>query len=107
MKIALPRRRRFTRVDDDPPAAVVPLLPQEFIQDRKRLGAICTGKYQDLGERNIAPGIGGAVDAERFVISGRSRHHAKTPIVIDIPRSQTRAGKLAHQIGFFGRQGGS
>ena len=40
MQVALARRRRLTRIDDDPAAAIVTLLPQKFIEHGKSLGAV-------------------------------------------------------------------
>jgi hypothetical protein len=40
MQIALPGGRRFARVDDNPRSAVVALLPEKFIENRKSFGAV-------------------------------------------------------------------
>ena len=70
MQIALPRRRCFTRVNDNPNAAVVALFPQKTVQDRESFRAIRARNNQNFGVRNIRPRIRGAVNAKRFIISG-------------------------------------
>ena len=49
-------------------------------------------------------GIGGAIDAERFLVCRAGADHAEPPVVIDVRSLQTHAGELAHQVGFLGRQ---
>src|SRR5688572_6822991 len=104
MEIALSGRRCFARIDDDPAAAVVALLPKEFVQDWKGFGAIRTGNQQNFSERNVVPGICGAIDSKSLVVSRRCGHHAKPAVVINITRAQSGARELTHQVSLFSRQ---
>ena len=89
---------------DDPDAAVVALLPEIFVQDGKRLGAVCSGKYQYLGERDVIPRIGRAIDAKRFIVARGGADHTETAVVVDEPCAQARSSKFSGKIGFFGCQ---
>src|SRR5262245_23557861 len=55
MNIALARRRRLTRINNDPTAAAITLLPQELVEDRKSLRGVCSGEQQDFSERDVIP----------------------------------------------------
>lgn len=87
---------RFPRVNDDPTPAVVALLPKEFVQDRKRFGAIRAGNQQNVSERNIVPGICGAIDSKSLVVSSRRGDHAEPAVVINVTRAESSARELAH-----------
>src|SRR5262249_27489006 len=104
MQVTLPRRRRFTRIDDDPAAAVIALLPEKLVEDRKGLRAIGAGNQEHLSERNITPRIRSPIDTKRFVVPRRGGNHAEAPVVIDITRAQTRARELAHQVSLLSGQ---
>ena len=51
-----------------------------------------------LGQRNIAPGIGRAIDAERHLVGGACADHAKPAVVIDVGRPQRDAGELTDEV---------
>src|SRR5690349_14976549 len=104
MQISLTRRRRLTRIDDDPQTAVVALLPEKLVQNRKGFSAVRSGDQQDFSERNVAPWIGRAVDAESFVVTRRRRHHAQSSVVIDIASAESGTRELSHQVSLLGRQ---
>ena len=104
MKIALSCCRCFTRIDDDPAAAVVALLPQKLVQHGKGFGAIRSRDQQYLGERYVAPRICGAVDAKSFIVPGGCGNHAEPAVVVDVTRAESGSRKLAHQIGLFSCQ---
>src|SRR5688572_33293911 len=75
MQITLPCSCRLARVNSDPTSAIVTLLPEKFVQYGKRFGAIRSGNQENLREMNVIPRIGCAIDAERLVVSRRSRDH--------------------------------
>src|SRR2546423_4520240 len=104
MKITLSRRRRLARVNDDPAPAVVALLPEEFVEHRKSLGAVCASDEQDFCERDVAPRIRRAVNAERLVVAGSSRDHAEPPVVINVARLKSCPRELAHKVSLLRRQ---
>lgn len=54
----------------------------------------------DLGLRDVGPGIGGPVDSERLFVAGGHFDHAKSAVVVDVGGLQANAGELAHQVSF-------
>src|SRR3954447_12205082 len=103
MKITLSRSGRFAWVDDDPDTAIVALLPEIFVEDRKGFSAVCTGNEQHFGKRDITPGVRCAVDTECLVVSCCRGDHAEAAVVINVARSESGAGELAHQVCFLSR----
>src|SRR5262245_18821756 len=104
MQISLTRGGCFAWIDDDPASAVVALLPQKLIEYWKGLGAVGAGDQQDFGERDVAPRIRGAIHAEGFVVARGSGDHAQPSVVIDVPRAESGARELAHQVSLLGSQ---
>ena len=104
MKVALPGGAGFAGIDDDPPSAIVTLLPEIFVEDRKGLGTIRPREDQHLSKRYVAPRVGCPVDTKRLIVPGPGRHHAEPPVVVDVTSAESDPGKLAHYIGFLGRK---
>src|SRR5687768_17946648 len=97
MEIALARGGRLSRIDHDPASPVIALLPEKFVQDRKRLRAVRTRDDQNFGERNVSPRVRRTIDAECFVVTGSGRYHAQPSVVIDI-RSEEHTSELQSRL---------
>ena len=63
--------RHDTRVLDDQLGAAVARPPDVARRDRERLGDVRAGDPHDVGERDVAPRVGVAVDAERLLVGRR------------------------------------
>ena len=106
-QIAGPRDRRDARIDDDDLRPVLAGLPDVVGRDRRALGDVRAADPDHLGAEDVAPGVCGAIDAERLLVARRGADHAEPAVVVDVRRAQTHAGELAHQVGLLGRQAGA
>ena len=83
---------------DDQLGAAVAGLPDVARGDRERLGDVRPGDPHDIGQRDVAPRVGAAVDAERLLVAGPGRHHAVAAVVVEVGGVQGEAGELADQV---------
>ena len=60
---------RDPRVDHDQLGAAVARPPDVAGGDRRALGDVRAGDEDDIGERDVGPGVGGPVDAERLLVA--------------------------------------
>ena len=98
---------RDARILDDDLRALFARLPDVVRGDRRAFGDVRAGDPKDFGPDHVGPGIRRAVDAERLLVRGPGADHAQPAVVVDVRRLETHARKLAHQIGFLGRQAGA
>ena len=97
-------QRHDPRILDDQLGAPVAGLPDVARRDRERLGDVGPGDPNDVGEGDVAPRIGTAVDAEGLLVPGPGRHHAVAAVVVEVGRLQGEAGELADQVALLVRQ---
>ena len=79
-QIAGARDRRDARIDDDDLGAMLARLPDVIGGDRRALGDVGAADPDDLGLENVAPWIGGAVDAERFLVAAPALTMHRRPL---------------------------
>ena len=91
-------QRHDAGVLDDQLGAAVAGPPDVAGRDRERLGDVGAGDPHDVGERDVAPRVGVAVDAERLLVAGAGRHHAEPAVVVEVGGLQGEAGELADQV---------
>ena len=91
-------QRHDAGVLDDQLGAAVAGPPDVARRDRERLGDVGAGDPHDVGERDVAPRVGVAVDAERLLVAGAGRHHAEAAVVVEVGGVQGEAGELADQV---------
>ena len=96
--------RRHARIDDDEFSAAIAAAPQIVRRDRRALGDIRARHENDLRFENVRPGQRAAVDAERQLVGGARRDHAKPSVVVDVPRAERDAREFSEQIGLLGNQ---
>ena len=101
------RDRRHAGIDDDDLCAVVARSPDVVGQDREAFADVRPGDDDRLRQRNVAPWIGGAVDAERHLVGGACADHAEPAVVVDVGRAQRDARELADQVRLFIRHRGA
>ena len=97
-------QRHDAGILDDQLGAAVAGLPDVAGRDRERLGDVGAGDPHDVGERDVAPRVGAAVDAERLLVAGAGRHHAVAAVVVEVGGLQGEAGELADQVALLVRQ---
>ena len=66
--------------------------------DRERLGDVGPGDPHHVGEGDVAPRVGVAIDAERLLVGRAGRHHAEPSVVVEVGRVQGEPGELADQV---------
>ena len=91
-------QRHDPRVLHDQLGAAVAGPPDVARGDRERLGDVRAGDPHHVGERDVAPRVGAAVDAERLLVAGAGRHHAVAAVVVEVGGVQGEAGELADQV---------
>ena len=91
-------QRHHPGILHDEPRSPVPGTPHVAGGDGERLGHVRPGHPHHVGERDVAPRVGGPVDAERLAVAGARRHHAVTAVVVEVRRLQRQARELADQI---------
>ena len=84
--------------------AAVARPPDVARRDRERLGDVRAGDPHDVGQRDVAPRVRVAVDAERLLVAGAGRHHAEPPVVVEVGRVQGEPGELADEVALLVRQ---
>ncbi len=94
-------------VNDDDFGPMFPRLPDVIGGDGGALGHVSPANPDNFRAHNVRPGVGGAVNAERFFVTGGSADHAETAVIINIAGAQGHMGELAHQVRFFGGQAGA
>src|SRR6185369_1679792 len=75
---------RQAGIHDDHLGAVFARLPNIIGSDRGAFGNVRAADPHDFCAQDIAPGIGSAVDTERFFVRRRGAHHTEAPVVVDI-----------------------
>src|SRR5262249_56805693 len=88
------------------PRAFFPGPPQVVGRYRSAFADICSGDQYDFCFEDVAPWISAAVDAEDLLRCRGSRDHAEPPVIVYVCGSESNAGELSHQVGFFICQGG-
>ena len=86
-------------IEHDELAAVLARLPQVVGGDGRALGDVGARDQDDLGLRDVAPGIGAAVNAKDLLRRRAGRDHAEPPVVVDVGGAQRHSRELAHQVG--------
>ena len=86
--------RRETWIDHDDLGAMLARLPDVIRGDGRALGDVGPTDPDNLGLENVAPRIGGAVDAERFLVRRPGADPAQTAVVVDVRCLETEAGNL-------------
>ncbi len=72
--------------------------PDVARRDRERLGHVRPCDPDHVGERDVAPRVGVAVDAQRLLVARPRRHHAEAAVVVEVGRVQGEAGELADEV---------
>ena len=90
--------RHHPRVLDDQPRAPVAGPPDVARRDRERLRHVRSGDPDHVGERDVAPRVGVAVDAERLLVARPRRHHAEAAVVVEVGGVQGETGELADEV---------
>ena len=106
-EIAGAGNRGNTRINDDDLGTMFARLPDIIGSDRCTLSHIGSTNPDHLRAQDVAPGIGGAVNAKGFFVARRRAHHTKATVVVDVRRFEAHVSKLAHQIGLLGGQAGA
>ena len=99
-EIGSARNRRHARVDDDDLRAVVARSPDIVGQDREAFADVRSGDDDGLRQRNIAPRIGRAIDAEGHLVRGAGADHAEAAVVVDIGRASATRANLPIRYAF-------
>src|SRR5579884_2039190 len=100
MQVGGAGQRGYAWVNHDQFRAPVARPPDIIGRDRGALGHVGPGHQDHVGERNIVPIVGRAVNAECLFVARPRRDHAEPPVVVQVFRLQGHARKFAHQIGF-------
>ena len=97
-------QRDDARVLHDQPGPTVARPPDVARGDREGLGDVRAGDPHHVGEGDVAPRVGVAVDAERLLVGGAGGHHAEASVVVEVRRVQGEAGELADQVALLVRE---
>ncbi len=92
------------RVGDDQPGAAVACPPDVAGGDGGALGDVRPGHEDHVGEGDVAPRVGGAVDAERLHVGLARRDHAEASVVVEVRGADPETGELAHEVGLLVRE---
>ena len=95
------------RILDDDPRAMLARLPQIIGGDRRAFGHVRPRDPDHVRADHVGPGIGGAIDAECFLVGGAGADHAEPAVVVDEWRLQAHPRELAEQVRLFRRQTGA
>ena len=97
-------KRDDAGVLDDQLGATVAGAPDVARRDRERLGDVRPRDPHHVGERDVAPRVRGAIDAERLLVAGARRHHAEAAVVVEVRGVQGEAGELADEVALLVRE---
>ena len=106
-QVAGPRNRRDARIHDHDLGPLLAGLPDVVRGDRRAFGDVGAADQDHVRAKDVTPGVGRAIDAERLLVARTGAHHAEPAVVVDVRGAQTHVGELAHQVGLLGGQAGA
>src|SRR6185437_2328751 len=104
-EIRISRDRIEARIRDDQFAAAIAAAPDIVGCNRRAVANVRTDDKQYIRFGNVAPRNRTAIYAESKLVRDPGRYHAQAPVVIDMARTDCKAGKFSNQIRFFRREG--
>jgi hypothetical protein len=76
----------------------IPGPPDVAGRDGEGLGHVRPGHPHDVREGDVAPRVGGPVDAQCLLVPRAGRHHAVAAVVVEVGGLQRQPGELADQV---------